>query len=320
MNALLTVIELEARATATIAAGSKSFAMAAKLFAPIERRPAILLYAWCRACDDAVDGQTFGHDTQPLTKTEQTARLADLRQQTEAALAGKSENLAPVFQGLALVVKNCAIPPHFVHQHLDGFASDVAGVVCRDEKDLLHYCHLVAGVVGVLMTHIMGASDAATLRRAADLGIAFQLTNIARDIVDDARTGRCYLPQDWLAAAGLTALQLADPAQASKVVPLAQRLLTLAECYYDSAFYGVAALPWRSALAIAAARRIYRVIGRRVSARGANAWQTRTIISKPQQITLALVAIGDVIATRLRRRELLAATRPDLWCDQTLAG
>jgi phytoene synthase len=194
-------LELVARAEALINAGSKSFRFASRLFDRTTRERSWLLYAWCRTCDDLADGQTLGHDAQ--APADPAARLALIRRQTERALAGEATGEA-AFDALALVVRECGIPDRFVWDHVDGFALDAAGWRPASEADLLRYCYHVAGAVGCMMAVVMGVApdEEATLDRAADLGIAFQLANIARDLVEDAQVGRAYLPQTWLAEEG----------------------------------------------------------------------------------------------------------------------
>ena len=124
---------------------------------------------------------------------------------------------------------------------------------------MLSYCYQVAGAVGVMMAHVMGVDPAErdTLDRAADLGIAFQLANIARDIVDDAKVGRTYLPDRWLAEEGLTGADLANPAHRQALARITQRLAALAEDYRRSSKVGAARLPIRSRWAVLSAAGIY---------------------------------------------------------------
>ena len=133
---------------------------------------------------------------------------------------------------------------------------DVQGRGYRTLDDVLQYAFHVAGVVGVMMAEVMGVRQRPTLQRACDLGMAFQLTNVARDVVEDARNGRLYLPADWLAEAGLPAdpRAVADPANRPAVAAVAGRLLDAADGYYRSARDGLSYLPVRSAWAIASAR------------------------------------------------------------------
>ena len=193
--------------------GSRSFALAAKLFDADTRHHAYMLYAWCRYCDDQIDGQNLGMKSAPESAKLQpapgpgsaphdpAARLEHLRTATRRAFA--AESLAdPVFIGLQRVSKDCGIPERHALELLAGFEMDVSGHEYRSFDDTLLYCYRVAGVVGVMMAQIMGVRDAPTLQRAADLGIAFQLTNIARDVLDDAGNGRCYLPAAWLPSRG----------------------------------------------------------------------------------------------------------------------
>jgi 15-cis-phytoene synthase len=280
--------------------GSKSFAGAARLFDGDTRASAYMLYAWCRHCDDEIDGQELGFKQAPdkITGTPEQ-RLARITAQTIAAIDGDADH--PVFQALARVVAKHDIPARHPLELIEGFRMDVEGRHYETADDTLSYCYHVAGVVGVMMAMIMGVRDQATLNRASDLGIAFQLTNIARDVIPDAEAGRVYLPAEWLAEAGLTAQTIADPANRDAVFAVTKRLLNEADRYYLSARYGLPHLPIRAAWAIAAARRIYRQIGTVVRQRGARAWDTRAGVShrgKMAQAFLAFVSIGRAHASR----------------------
>ena len=177
------------QAAQTIQAGSKSFATAARLFDETTRQSAVLLYAWCRHCDDVIDGQQLGHGQQQGDRSDSLAQLATLEQATRLACAGEPTD-DPVFAGLAEVIRRHGIAEHYLLEHLAGFRMDVEArdYACLD--DTLAYCWRVAGVVGVMMAMVMGNHNPATLDRACDLGMAFQLTNIARDVVEDAAIGR----------------------------------------------------------------------------------------------------------------------------------
>jgi len=293
---------LVAHALRTIEAGSQSFAAAARLFDPPTREGAVLLYAWCRHCDDVVDGQVLGHTPQAGTREQGRARLALLREQTEAACSGHPGS-HPVFQGLADVVRRHRIPPGLPLEHLSGFEMDVEETPYRTFDDTLLYSWRVAGVVGVMMAHVMGAANARTLDRACDLGIAFQLTNISRDVVEDAAAGRLYLPDDWLRAEGIDGLcGVLDPARREALARVVARLVASAEPYYNSALAGIGELPLRCAWSIATARGIYRQIGRKVQARGGRAWNARVATSRVEK--LWFVARGAAVALAAHRLAL----------------
>ena len=303
---------LAARARATIGRGSKSFALASALFAPGTRESAWLLYAWCRYCDDAIDGQVAGHGHAPLSVEEQRARLEALSACTHAALDGRVPQ-EPVFPGLQRVVRQHAIPHRLPLDLLDGFAMDVRRRHYETFDDTLEYCYHVAGVVGVMMAHVMGVHDDDTLDRACDLGIAFQLTNIARDLVDDARVGRVYVPCEWMDEAGLSSPR--DLAAAGACEPragLARRLVHAAEPYYVSAAIGVRRLPWRSAWAVSTALRIYREIGHTAIARGAHAWDARIVVSRARKIRHLAGALGAALGGVVRAKTA-SPSRGALW-------
>ncbi len=299
-----------AKSRDAIEKGSSSFNAAATLFDRQTREDAWFLYAWCRYCDDQIDGQDLGHGVVDLSVDQRRSRLADLVARTEAAVAGRPTR-DPTFDALQRVVRRADLSPLYPMELLDGMAMDVEGARYDTLEDTLTYCWHVAGVVGVMMAHVMGVRDLATLRRAQDLGLAMQMTNIARDAIDDARVGRIYLPAAWLSEAGVAATMGAVAASQNRVAVhrVVLRLLDQAEPYYDSAREGLTALPFRSALAVAAARAIYRQIGRKLRREGPNAWRRRVRVSTPMKLWLFVQAMGVVLASR-RRRE---TPRPELW-------
>ena len=288
-----------AAAQESIARGSKSFAAASKLFAPRVRERAWLLYAWCRACDDIADGQDHGHGMTGVT--DGPARLAEMSAKTEAALAGVPVG-DPAFDALRLFAAETALPPALPRDLIAGFALDAEGWRPQTEQDLYRYCYHVAGVVGSMMAIAMGVSpdDDATLDRACDLGLAFQLANIARDVAEDARAGRCYLPQDWLDEFGIPVDALLAPEYRDRLGLLGERLGLLAARYEASARFGTPALAFRSAWAVLAAAGIYGAIGRKVAELGPRAWDVRVGTSGSAKLGFMRRAFGEA-----RRRKAL---------------
>ena len=295
-----------AAARDSIAKGSKSFAAASRLFDPATRERAWLLYAWCRRGDDIADGQEGGYALRAVADA--PARIAQLRRQTDAALAGERSG-DPAFDGLGIVATETGMPHAWPRAVIDGFVLDAEGWRPRTEADLYRYCWHVAGVVGCMMAVVMGVApdDAATLDRACDLGMAFQLANIARDIGEDAAGGRCYLPADWLAEEGVAADAVMASANRPALARLAERLATRAAAFEASARSGTAALSYRSAWAVLSAAAIYGAIGREVARRGERAWDRR--VSTSTSAKLGFIAAAAVQAAR--RRSIVPAPRPE---------
>jgi phytoene synthase len=241
---------------AMLQAGSKSFASAAKLL-PLRVRPQVTaFYAFCRVADDAID------------ESDDPARaLAGLHRRVDAIYQGRPHD-DPVDRGLAWVVETAAIPRALVDTLLEGFAWDLEE--CRYERleETLAYAARVASVVGVIMTLIMGGRERQTLARACDLGAAMQLTNIARDVGEDARRGRLYLPAQWLREEGVDPEAfMRAPTPELGVRRATARLLAEAEVLYARAQAGIPALPRDCRPAIRAASLIYADIGRAIARR-----------------------------------------------------
>ena len=290
---------LRAESHRAIAQGSKSFAAASRLLAPAVRDDVVKLYHWCRHCDDVIDGQEGGGDMRALSPAEQRERLEAIRALTACAL-DTDEPVEPPFQALREVARAHDFPRRWPFDLLEGFRMDVEGHRFETFDDTLLYGYHVAGVVGVMMARVMGVRDEAVLDRACDLGLAFQLTNIARDVEEDAGAGRSYVPREWREPDTLAA---------------AKRLVREAEPYYASALHGLPALGFRSAWAIAAARRIYRAIGTRILE--LDGWQGRTFTTRREKAAMVATALGDALRSR---RPLPASPRRGLWTRADALG
>jgi phytoene synthase len=310
--------DIAASSREIIRKGSKSFAAAARLFDSETRNDVYLLYAWCRYCDDLIDGQELGFGHTEISADEAQARLAKLRSATLDAVNGRPVE-EPAFAGLQQVVAKYQIPARYPLELIDGFAMDVAGQQYLALEDTLLYCYHVAGVVGVMMAFVMGVREPEVLGRAADLGIAFQLTNISRDVMDDAANDRVYLPADWLREAGVPDGKIADPAQRQAVFRVVRRLLEIADRYYASAADGVRSLGFRAGWAVSTASGVYRDIGSLVLERGARAWDQRAYVPTSRKLLWGLRGAGRAItAVGVERRREAPPRAEDLWIKPDL--
>lgn len=275
-----------------LAQHSKSFALAGKLLPPARRDEAAILYAWCRRADDAVDEGDAEH--KPL-------RLAMLRRELAAIYRGEPQQ-DPLLAAFAEVVRRREIPREYPEALLDGLETDLAAVRFESYAELMLYAYRVAGVVGLMMCHVLGLSRAEAKRNAAHLGIAMQLTNICRDVAEDWERGRLYLPRELLAEVGAPEL---DPCSgqalgsARPALGLAlERLLKLADGYYRSGDQGLDALETRSAIAVRAARLVYWSIGRELSRRRYDVLAGRAVVSRGKKLWLVLRAAIQELAAR----------------------
>ncbi len=303
---------LVAFARDSIARGSRSFRFASKLFDPVTRERAWLLYAWCRACDDIADGQDHGGNMTPPTDAEAAERAARVRSLTDRAWAGKPTG-EPAFDALAQLRREVPIERRFIDALLEGFDRDADGWRPRSEADLFSYCYNVAGSVGCMMAQVMGvsATDEDTLDRACDLGIAFQLANIARDVAEDYAGDRLYLPEEWLTDTDIPPGMHMHPMYRKRLAVMAKWLAEYVDMYEASARIGAARLLLRSRWAVLSAAGIYGRIAREVHARGEKAWDHRVTTSKAEK--LEDVARAAVRALRPRATTREARRRVDLW-------
>ncbi|MBM4303651.1 MAG: phytoene desaturase [Deltaproteobacteria bacterium] len=269
-----------------IEVGSRSFSFASKLFDPAAKQAAFCLYGWCRFCDDEID----------QAKSHQKERVERLYQQTQAAYEAKSD-LPVEFRALSLIVNQYQIPSVYPLELIEGMRMDVEKTHYETVADLNLYCYRVAGVVGLMMCHIMGVSEQSALKNAADMGMAMQMTNIARDILEDFNMGRVYLPAQWLKEVELCATDVGDIKHRQAVAYLVRRLVKQAQSYYESGNRGLKYLSFRAALAVAVASCVYSAIGKKVVRRGELAWDTRTVVSGWEKIFCAVQGFGLVLMT-----------------------
>jgi len=267
---------------------ARSFSWAAWLLPRRIRRDATALYAWCRRCDDAVDDAP-----DPIA-----ACRALARRRVELDDVYGDDNLSdPILAGFQEIVRRTGMPRRPADELLDGMEMDIGCVRYRSLDDLLLYCHRVAGTVGLMMAHLMGVRDPVALRRADDLGIAMQLTNICRDVIEDEARDRVYLPAELLG--GAPVLPSAVPERAAAVV---RQLLRRAERFYHSGDLGLSVLPGRCALGIRAARLIYAEIGAVLARRNFSVMDGRAFVSPARKLWLVLRALAGSAPTRLPPR------------------
>ena len=265
--------------------GSKSFFAASLLLPARVCAPASALYAFCRLADDAID---LGQDP--------AAEMAGLRRRLDAIYDGRPEAI-DADRALAHVVHRFGIPRLLLDALLEGFLWDASGRHYQTLEDVMDYGARVAGTVGAMMALVMGASSPRALARACELGVAMQLTNIARDVGEDARNGRLYLPRQWLREAGIDPVAwLRAPRFDAAIAGIVERLLSAADALYRRAEHGVAELPRDCRSAILAARWVYAEIGEQLVRDGLDSVSRRTMVSKRRK--LALIARAATAALR----------------------
>lgn len=301
------------QAYTTMATHGKTFRLAARWFGNQVRDDAAHIYHYCRTVDDAVDHADAAGGREALAGF--GAHLDQLYAGAESPHAGaRQPNTAcqpaaahdPHAQALRELIERRALPRAYFAELLRGMAADTQGAVYPDWPSLRDYCYCVASTVGLLMTHIMGtfASTAAhqkrTLQQAAHLGMAMQLTNICRDVAEDAARGRVYLPACVLATHGITPeLLTATPAHAwsprvaHAVAAATAEVANVARHHYRLGARGLVMLPWRAAVAVRAAATMYAAIGTVLAARGFDATGPRAVVPRWRK---AVATVGALVA------------------------
>jgi phytoene synthase len=268
---------------ASLRNGSKTFLAASLLLPRGVHEPASALYAFCRLADDAVDGPDGRHGA-----------VARLRERLSLAYAGTPQPHA-ADRALAAVVARHGIPSALFDALLEGFEWDTLGRRYDTLDDLHDYAARVAGTVGAMMALLMGVRSPEGLARACDLGVAMQLSNIARDVGEDARMGRLYLPRQWMREAGLDPdAWLAQPLFSPALGSVVQRVLDAAELLYQRVDAGVARLPLACRPGINAARFMYAEIGHEVARRGLDSVNARARVSGRRKAWLLLRSVAQL--------------------------
>jgi len=258
--------------------GSRSFSAAALLLPARVREPASALYAFCRMADDAID------------QSGEPGAVDMLRRRLELIYQGRPTGNA-VDRAFAQVVAEHELPRPLIEALIEGFAWDAEGRRYTTINELCAYGARVAGTVGAMMTVLMGPRSAEVMARACDLGVAMQLTNIARDVGEDARAGRIYLPLSWLEEAEVDpAAFLRSPRPGRAVASVVERLLRYADVLYIRSDNGIAMLPPDCQTAIRAARLIYADIGREIARAGYDTISRRAFTSTFRKLWLVLRA------------------------------
>ena len=262
-----------------LARHSRSFRLASH-FLPRDRRyDAALLYALCRLVDDTAD-----ECDDPVRARVQLKSLSE-------ELREERFGRPLVEEFLELCERRC-LDLSFAMELVQGVESDLEEVIVEDDQELLTYCYRVAGTVGLMMCSVLGVKDREALAFAIDLGIGMQLTNICRDVLEDARRGRVYLPRTRLEAVGVSPEELLrEEVDEEALATVVKDLLEVADRYYGSGDLGMRFIPWRSRLAIVVASQVYRAIGVKLGARGARVMEGRTVVSGPGKIFWVIRAL-----------------------------
>jgi phytoene synthase len=248
---------------------STSFFIVTRFLPPAKRAKVEAIYAAVRYPDEIVD--SF-----PLTQMRQSRLLAEWAEYYDAALCCNSireslEHGVPCFvAGFSEVVRECGIPPEHYHAFLDAMRLDVWPRRFATLDDLIDsYVYGSAIVVGYFLTYVYGSPKSQdfdrALKSARDLGIALQLTNFLRDVAEDQRRGRVYLPQDLLNAEGIEEMDATDPNQQAALNNVLRKLTAITEDYYESSLANLDAFHHDSRLAIRACIDVYRQLNRRIA-------------------------------------------------------
>jgi 15-cis-phytoene synthase len=264
--------------------GSKTFFAASLLLPARVRAPASALYAYCRLADDAID---LGADPH--------VEMQALRARLDAIYA-RRPGPADADRALCQVVHRFGIPRELLDGLLEGFLWDAQGRRYETLEDVQDYGARVAGTVGAMMALVMGTRSSQALARACELGVAMQLTNIARDVGEDARNGRLYLPRQWLRGAGVDPdAWLLAPSFTPAIAAVTLRLLQAAEALYQRAEQGIQSLPRDCRPAIHAARLVYAEIGHQLQRDGLDSVNHRAVVPRGRKLALIARATGAAL-------------------------
>ena len=265
-------------AVSVLAHHGKSFRFAGRFLDKRQLVDCARLYRFCRFVDDLVDEAS---DTDAAQR-----ELDRLKNDLELNLS-----TTPVIQDFIDLATQCQMQSDVISELIRGIESDLQPALIENDAGLLRYCYRVAGTVGLLMCDVLGVCDPKAKAHAIDLGIGMQLTNIARDIKEDAEMGRCYVPSQWLGEFSPQGLVESSTSESEVAIGSVQRLLSLAENFYESGRAGLRFLPPRARQGIKIAASVYREIGLLIAKRGFDVYSGRVYVSLPRKIQVALGAL-----------------------------
>lgn len=275
----MTVAQAIASCTEETRAHSSTFYLGSRLFRGARRSAVTVIYAVCRAGDDAVD--------QATGVAEARERLAAWWAGVQRAYAGAPDPDVALEVGLAWVLERHDVPLHAFEELYQGLASDLEPTDVADLDELMLYCRRVAGVVGWLVAPVAGyRGGRETLDMAMSLGQAMQLTNVLRDVGEDLRLGRCYLPADLRAKHGVTLVQLRSGEITPGYVALLEELVALTHRLYREGWRGIPRLHGVAALGVAVAALNYEAILRKLRQNGFDNLNRRAFLRPIERIAL----------------------------------
>ena len=257
---------------------SRSFSLAARFFSPDTQEAIARLYQFCRYVDDLADETALG---EPEWLSRLRVDLSADAKQSDDPILGDFLELARTYQ----------LPLHAAAELVDASKEDCGARSIQTEAELIRFAYGVAGTVGLLMQALLGARDTRAAPFAIDLGIALQLTNVVRDVAEDAARGRYYLPANLVTPEVIErAIKTADPIATGKVDAAVEQVLQIADRYYESALAGHWYIPTRNRRAIFFALSFYRAIGTKLRQSGLGAWRKRTRLGLFSKIRAGLAA------------------------------
>ena len=263
--------------TYSIKSEGKSFYWASFFLPKKNRIAASRLYSICRYLDDVADNSK-------LDTSSQIKNIFDQIKENESS-------------EINIFFKKNNINLGILKDLIDGLISDQQNVRVTDEKELIDYSYKVAGTVGLMMLPIINTKDAEARKHAIDLGIAMQLTNIARDVYEDAKMNRLYLPKEWLGQVSVSDLidnKLDD--QKKRLIELSiKNLIELSDKFYANGFSGMKFIPLRTRLAIFFAAKIYKGIGEKIKSGGYVYKLERIYLNKLEKIWITMVSIPEFL-------------------------
>ena len=265
-------------AVRVLAHHGKSFRFAGRFLDKRQLENCARLYRFCRFVDDLVDEASDADIAQ--------VELDFLKRDLELGYS-----TAPVVEDFIDLASQCQMQSDVIRELIRGIESDLQPVLFGTDAQLLRYCYRVAGTVGLLMCDVLGVHDSIAKAHAIDLGIGMQLTNIARDVREDAGMGRRYVPGQWLGEITPQALSNPSTRESELLVESAQRLLSLAELYYGSGKAGLRFLPPRARHGIKIAASVYREIGLVIAERGFDVSAGRAYVGLPRKLLVACRAL-----------------------------
>ncbi|WGS66223.1 squalene/phytoene synthase family protein [Enterobacteriaceae bacterium ET-AT1-13] len=288
--------------------GSKNFNFSCFFLNSTVKKNILILYSWCRYCDDIIDNEILGFKKKKTKK--KFLHIYNFILNTQKIYCNLKIN-EPHFNKLKAIIYKYNISPIYIFDHIEGFTMDLKNHFYETFEDTLKYCYHVAGVIGIIIVKIIIKNyNNKILDYACNLGIAFQLINISRDILSDYKNGRCYLPNCLFNKFNLNKFNFFKNKKINYLIIITKKIINQSEIFYKSSINGLLKLPIRSYFSIIIAYNIYKKISIKIIKKKKKALEKRQKINIFEKFLIVINIITKIFKNNKKNPPKIFWKRP----------